>query len=134
MRLIQQQAIMGKLGPELTVVIGEAALRRAVGGAEVMHEQLQWLAEGKRGPYLGQSSGAPAAVGGAHRDGGQILRFAGAAELGVVHLPFPSADLSIVEPADVAIDVAAFEQLKAAALDPSASAQMLRNLAGQAPA
>ena len=60
-----------------------------------------------------------------------ILRFAVAAELGVVHVPFPSADLSIVEPADVAAHVAAFEQMKASALDPSASGQMLSDLAGE---
>jgi transcriptional regulator with XRE-family HTH domain len=134
MRLARQQAIIGTRRPELTVVIGEAALCRTVGGAEVMHEQLHWLAEvGESYPWVTLQVLPLPSV--AHimmvASSLAILRFTGAADLGVVYLPAMSADVCVVEPADVATYIAAFEQVKTAALDPSASAQMLRYFAGE---
>jgi transcriptional regulator with XRE-family HTH domain len=135
MRLARQQAIMSEHRPEITLVIGEAALRRTVGGLKVMQEQLRWLAEvGVACPWVTLRVLPLPSL--AHimmvASSVAILRFAGAAELGAVHLPAMSADVCLVEPADVAAYVAAFEQLRTSALDPSASKQMLRDLAGEA--
>jgi Domain of unknown function (DUF5753) len=134
MRLARQQVIMEERRPELTVIIGEAALRRMVGGAGVMQEQLRWLADvNVTFPWIALQVLPLPSV--AHimmmASSLAILRFAGAADLGVVHLPGMSADVCIVEPVGVATYVAAFEYVKAAALDPSASTRMLRDLAGE---
>ena len=57
-----------------------------------------------------------------------ILRFADAPSLGVVHLPGPSGGILLDSPA-VASHAQAFTLLSASALDPAATAQLLRNLA-----
>jgi transcriptional regulator with XRE-family HTH domain len=136
MRLARQQAIMGERRLELSVIIGEGALRRVVGGEKVMHGQLRWLADvSVRCPWvtlqvLPLLSVAHIVIGTGSL---AVLRFAGATQLGVVHLPAMSADVCLIDPADVATYTAAFAQLKASALDQGASAQLLCGLAGHGP-
>ena len=67
--LARQKTILGEQRPDIHLVIGEAALRQEVGGAEVMNDQLGLLAgvSGDSGDVTVQilpfSSGAHAAAG-----------------------------------------------------------------------
>ncbi|WP_344974762.1 helix-turn-helix domain-containing protein [Salinactinospora qingdaonensis] len=44
-RLARQQRVLDENGPEVCVVLGEAAIRQLVGGRQIMREQLQHLIE-----------------------------------------------------------------------------------------
>jgi Domain of unknown function (DUF5753) len=103
-------------------VIGEAALHQMHGSAEVIRHQLMALAHaGERvviqvlPPGRGAPSGGPAT----------ILRFAAPPGLGSVYLPALSGGICLVSQRDVASYIRAFERLRAAALTPAASAQLI---------
>jgi transcriptional regulator with XRE-family HTH domain len=49
-RMLRQQVLSGPEAPRVHAVIDEAALRRRVGGPDVLHEQLLHLAEASRRP------------------------------------------------------------------------------------
>jgi transcriptional regulator with XRE-family HTH domain len=129
--LTRQQLILAERRPELAVVIGEGALHQVVGGPTVMCAQLARLAE-ITGAYPQITIQLLPFTSGAHPVGGSgplsILRFAGAPNLGVVHLPGPTG-VSLTSPPDVATHAQAFAQLKASALTPAATAQLLRDMA-----
>jgi transcriptional regulator with XRE-family HTH domain len=130
--LTRQQVILVERRPELTVIIGEAALHQVVGEAQVMRTQLARLAEMSRtcpqitiqilpfasGVYPPGSSGPFS-----------ILRFAGAPNLGVVHLVGPSGGICLDGLPDVASHTRAFTQLRVSALTPAATAQLLGDMA-----
>jgi hypothetical protein len=132
--LTRQQVILGERRTELAVVIGEAALHQVVGGTGVMRAQLARLAE-MSGIYsqitiqvLPFAAGAPPAGGNGPLS---ILRFADAQSLGVVHLPGPCGGICLDSPPDVASHARAFTLLKASALTPAATAQLLRDMAAR---
>jgi transcriptional regulator with XRE-family HTH domain len=52
LRLARQGVLHGPEAPRLWAVIDEAALRRPVGGREVMREQLEWLVDATRLPNV----------------------------------------------------------------------------------
>ena len=52
LRLARQEVLEGPESPRLWAVIDEAALRRPVGGREVMREQLEWLVDATRLPNV----------------------------------------------------------------------------------
>jgi len=116
------------------VVIGEAALHQVVGGTGVMHTQLARLAEiGDTCPQitiqvLPFAAGAPPAGG---HGPVSILRFANAQSLGVVHLAGPCGGICLDSPPSVASHARAFTLLKASALIPAATAQLLRDMAAR---
>ena len=130
--LTRQQVILEERRPELAVVIGEATLHQVVGGTAVMRTQLTHLAE-LSGAYsqitiqvLPFAAGAPPAGGNGPLS---ILRFAGPQSLGVVHLPGPYGGICLDSPPDVASHARAFTLLKASALTPRATAQLLSDMA-----
>ena len=125
--------ILEERRPELAVVIGEATLHQVVGGSGVMRAQLTRLVE-MSGAYpqvtiqvLPFATGAPAGGNGPL----SILRFADAQGLGVVHLPSPCCGICLDSPPDVASHTRAFTLLKASALTPAATAQLLREVAAR---
>jgi hypothetical protein len=129
--LTRQQVILEERQPELTVVIGEAALHQVVGGTTVMRAQLTRLAEMTSAypqitiQVLPFASGAPpAGVNGPL----SILRFADAQSLGLVHLPGPCGGICLDTPPDVASHARAFTLLRASALTLAATAQLLRDM------
>jgi hypothetical protein len=131
--LARQQAIHGECGPEIRLIIGEAALHQRVGSPEVMDEQLRLLAQAASDSgtvtvqVLPFDSGAHAAVG----DGSlAILRFAGTPGLGLVHLGGIGGGVCLEDRDDLAAYTRAFEQLRAFALSPAQSALLLRGMAG----
>jgi Domain of unknown function (DUF5753) len=117
--------------PEVVMVIGEAALRQAVGGPDVMHAQLAALADASsRFPEV--SIRVLPFANGAHAAGDTnsftILRYTQAPDIGVVHLPRISGGVFFEDQLDVATWVSAFEQLKMCALSPGMSARLIRDI------
>jgi Domain of unknown function (DUF5753) len=126
--------IVGERQTELAAVIGEAALRQVVGGIGVMRAQLARLAEmsGTHSQITIQvlpfAAGAPPAGANGPLS---ILRFADAQSLGVVHLPGPGGGICLDSPPNVASHARAFSLLRASALTPTATAQLLRDMAAR---
>ena len=133
--LARQRAILKERQPHLAVVIDEAALRRAVGGPEVMRDQLDKLA-GAAGDAQGVTiqvmpftSGVPAmGISGP----ATVLRFTNAPGSGVVYLPLLGhSGACLIERAEVASYSAAFTELTKAALTVPESARLLRRRAAE---
>lgn len=128
---LRQRTALGS-GKELVMVIGEAALRQRVGGANVTRAQLERLAElgGQDGPLAIQvlpfSSGAHA---GAGTGPFTIFRFAQAPGLGIVHVDGVSGGTFLDSPDDLDAHTMAFTRLRASALGPEESAALLRRMA-----
>ena len=131
LKLVRQHAVLHERQPELAVLIGEGALCQMVGGPRVMGNQLQHLAAASNLPQV-TIQVVPFACG-AHPGGSTgpvaILRFADAPSVGVVHLAGLNGGVSLVTPADVSSYTSAFEQLRATALTPIASAQLIQDIA-----
>lgn len=130
----RQRTVLGPGLTQLTVVIGEAALRQQVGGADVMRAQLDKLAR-----LAGE--GAPAAIqvlpfsSGAHAGAGAgpltVFRLAQAPGLGVVHVDGVTGGTFLDSPRDLDEHTTAHARLRASALSPEESAALLWRLAGQ---
>jgi transcriptional regulator with XRE-family HTH domain len=118
--------------PDMTVVIGEGALRQQVGGAKAMRAQLGHLAavsESSGGitiQVLPFASGAHAAAG---TGPAAVLRFSQAPGLGVVQLASLSGGVFLEDELDIAVYVRALMQLRASALPPGESGRLLRAMA-----
>ena len=128
--LIRQEIVLTESRPEVVVVIGEAALRQAVGGYEVMHTQLASLADvSSKFPEVSIRV-LPFACG-AHAAGGMgsftVLRYAHVPDLGVVHLVGIGGTF-LEDQHDIMAYASAFEQLEASALLPDASACLIRQI------
>ena len=126
----RQEVILGGAG-HLAVVIGEAALRQAVGGREVMAKQISRLGE-LAGEYpnitlqvLPFCAGAHAAAGSASLT---VLRFPDTPSLGVVYLEALSGGVYLENQADVAQYIRAFAMLQASALTITETARLLREV------
>lgn len=134
---IDRQALLANEDPPLFVlVLDEAALRRTIGGKQVMHEQIERLLEEVKKPHiqiqiLPFEAGAHASLNGSF----VILDFPPPPE------PFPRAaddrivytdtllgSLYMEQPGEVAAYAAAFEQLRAEALSAERSRQLLRSV------
>ena len=115
-------------GRRLSVILGEGALRQAVGGPGVMAGQISHLVRliddfpGLIVQVLPFSAGAHAAAGSASL---AILRFPDAPSLGVVYLEALSGGVYLEGQEDVARYIRAFALLRAAALSPADSMQLL---------
>jgi hypothetical protein len=132
MTLARQQAIIGDRFTAVSVVIGEGALRRVIGGTGVMRAQFAWLAAVSTTRPWVKIQVMPFDSGG-HGGGGcgpmTILRFPRSPSLGVVHLPGLGGGRCLTGQYDVAGHIRVFTQLQASALSPAKSVQMLRELA-----
>ena len=125
----RRRAILGApAGRRLSVILGEAALRQAVGGPGVMAGQvshLTWLAGRVPGltlQVLPFTAGAHAAAGSASL---AILRFPDAPGMGVVYLEALSGGVYLESQEDVARYIRAFALLRSAALSPAESMRLL---------
>ncbi len=128
----RQRVVLGDRDPSLEFIVTEGALRQAVGGPAVMRSQLARLARLDQahprailrvlpftaGAYAASSAGAMT-----------ILRFAQTPEIGVIHLAGLSGGVSLEGRDDLVRYLRTFAGLRAAALSPSASARLLRELA-----
>jgi transcriptional regulator with XRE-family HTH domain len=142
--LNRQHIVLAGRTPSLSVVVTEGALRQVVGQPRVMREQLGRLADiaeaGAGGDRAGGADQTDAGsrpglrvlpfAAGAHAAAGNgsmtLLRFAETPDIGVVHLAALSGGVSLDGREEVARYLRAFAQLRAAALSPSRSAQLIR--------
>ena len=115
-------------GRRLSVILGEGALRQAVGGPGVMAGQISHLVRliddfpSLTVQVLPFSAGAHAAAGSASL---AILRFPDAPSLGVVYLEALSGGVYLESQEDVARYIRAFALLRAAALSAADSLRLL---------
>jgi hypothetical protein len=123
-----RQAILGrKYPPLLWVVLDEAALRRPVGGCEVMRAQLVRLVEASASPHvvvqvLPFDLGEHAGMAGAR----VIVRLPG--EDDIVYVEGPGSGQFIGTPEHVADCALRFDLLRATALSPDESVALIRRM------
>jgi transcriptional regulator with XRE-family HTH domain len=126
-KAMRRQAVLAQ-GRRLSVILGEGALRQAVGGADVMAGQISHLVRliddypSLVVQVLPFSAGAHAAAGSASL---AILRFPDAPSLGVVYLEALSGGVYLESQEDVARYIRAFALLRAAALSAPDSVRLL---------
>lgn len=124
--LERQTALSTSSPPRLRAVMDEAAVRRVVGGRDVMREQVEHLlriAEGQRVSVQVIPFGAGAHTGMA---GGFVhLEFPDPRDPELVYMDTPAGDLFLESEAETRQFRAAFERLRAVALDPRDSAGLL---------
>jgi len=126
-------AVRAGLAPRVRVVLNEGAVRRLVGGREVMRAQLRQLAaDRERGNVMVQvlpfTAGEHPAMASGPFD---LLVFAAAADRGVVTIENMTSSLSLDSDDDLREYVTAFDYLQAAAQGPRESRDMLITLAEQ---
>lgn len=130
MRLARQTVLERTTPPGLSLVVDEAALRRAVGGAPVLADQVRALAAAAARPHV-EIRVLPFSVG-AHAGADCGFRLLKLAEpfVEVVLLDRPSG-IVVVEAPDSARFGSVYAELKASALDPAESVEMLNVVAAQ---
>lgn len=127
---VRQENVLLASQPEIVVVISEAALQHAVGGNDVMCAQLSALANARtRFPrviihVLPINNAVPTATG---TSAFTILRYA-QVDIGMACLPDISGGVLFEDQLDAAIVTCVFEQLKACALTPETSTQLIRHI------
>ncbi|MFD9125669.1 helix-turn-helix domain-containing protein [Kitasatospora sp. NPDC059571] len=126
-RMRRRQVLAARRSPQLEAVIDEAVLRRPCGGPEVMNGQLEHLIAQAALPgvvvrVVPLGSERPGAEAGAFT----LLGFPGTDLPDVVYLEQFTSALYLDRPAEVAEYAAALERLRAAALSPEASLDLLR--------
>jgi Domain of unknown function (DUF5753) len=128
----ERQATVLTSGGLVTVVLAEAALHQQVGGPDVMTDQLTHLAAMAADianitvqvmPY---SRGAHAVSG---TGPFAIVRLGDVPGLGAVRVPDLSGGYFLTSPADVARHISAFTLLRAEALTPGKSRQLITDIA-----
>ena len=117
---------------ELWAILDEAVIRRPVGGNQVMRRQLKHLLEMAERPgltlqVLPFSCGAHAGHGGAF----SILEFPNRTDAEVVYVESVAGNLYLEKDREVRARVDAFDRLRAAALAPAASVDMIAQLANE---
>lgn len=133
-RLKRQERLSGPDAPKLWVILNEASVRRTVGGRTVMKKQLEQLIALSRSrritlQVLPFSAGAHAAVDGAFH----ILHFPRQAHPSIVYLQFRRGSLYLEEKADIAEYMDIYEHLRAMALSPELSVEIIERIAGEPP-
>jgi transcriptional regulator with XRE-family HTH domain len=145
--LNRQRIVVAGRSPTLDLVVTEGALRQVVGPPWVMREQLARLAAVAETGYADGLAADDAPVtgrcpvslrvlpftAGAHAAAGQgtvtLLRFAEAPDIGIVHLAALSGGVSLEGRDMMTRYLRAFAQLRAASLDSSRSAKLIRAIA-----
>jgi transcriptional regulator with XRE-family HTH domain len=131
-RAARQKRLFADQSPSMRVVLDEAVLRRKVGGAEVMGEQLRHIIEIAKLPHvevrvLPFDVGEHPSIGTAFA----LLRFADASAMNCVYLEHHMGALYLERPADLVRYTAMFEQLVGAALSPDESLHLVTTLASE---
>jgi transcriptional regulator with XRE-family HTH domain len=132
-RLHRQRRLTHEEFPlHLVTIIDEAALRRQVGGAEVMRDQLQHLATVAElstvsVQVLASAAGAHPSMDGAF----VILTFPAKQDPPVLHVAYPNGSLHIEEPEEVAEARLVFDRLRSQALSLSDSVAFIERVADE---
>jgi transcriptional regulator with XRE-family HTH domain len=129
-RMERQKRLTAPDAPDLWVVLNEGVIRRTVGGAKVMREQLQRLADISKLSnvtlqVLTYDAGAHPAMHGAF----WIMQFPEPADPDVVYVEAQTGALYLEMPEDVGRYSLMFDHLRAQALSPEASRDLMAQLA-----
>jgi transcriptional regulator with XRE-family HTH domain len=129
-RLTRQERLTGDESPEYWAVLNEAAIRRVVGGIDVMRDQLNHLAEIAKLPHvsiqvLPFSAGVHPAMDGSF----EILGFPEASDPDVVYLENQISSLYLEEQSEIERYTLMFNHLIAKALDPDESWRLIARAA-----
>ncbi|GGX83336.1 helix-turn-helix domain-containing protein [Streptomyces minutiscleroticus] len=130
-RLRRQERISADENPlRLWTVLDEAALRRVVGGRELMREQLEHLVEQSQLPHVTVQV-IPFEMGAHPGLNGQyaILEFPDAADSSVVYIEGVTSDLYLEKANDVQKYSVMYEHLRAQALNVEQSRQFIADIA-----
>jgi transcriptional regulator with XRE-family HTH domain len=129
LRSNRQERMSGTGAPRLWVVLDEAALRRPVGGREVLNAQLQYLLEVGAQPNV-TIQVLPFDVGGHAALGTSFthLGFPDPDDPEVVYVEVLTGSLYVEKPEEVRQYREKLDHLRALALNPSASAEMISSL------
>ncbi|MGW1024080.1 helix-turn-helix domain-containing protein [Streptomyces sp. NPDC002577] len=127
-RMKRQELLQREEPPHIWAVIDEAALRRLVGGRDVMREQLRHLLSVTELPQvtvqvLPFATGAHAAAVGSF-----VILGGPAAELDVVYVDVLGGGLFMEKPKELERYRLAFQYLRAQALDLESSAELIRRI------
>jgi transcriptional regulator with XRE-family HTH domain len=130
-RMARQELLRQDVPPTLEVILEECTLRRPVGGRNTMREQLRYLLEVDAMPgltlqVLPLSVGAHAAMSGAFT----VYRFAERDDPDVVYLEHGTSDLYLENRDQIERYGTTFERLRAVALSPPKSVQLVNTLVG----
>jgi transcriptional regulator with XRE-family HTH domain len=126
LRMARQQRLADDPPLELWAILDEAVVQRMVGGAAVMRQQLNHLlAEAARPGVTLQvlpfSSGAHAGHGGPF----SILEFPERSDTEVAYVESVAGFIYLERPKEVRVRIEAFDRLRAAALSPAASIDLI---------
>jgi Domain of unknown function (DUF5753) len=128
---MERQALLTKEDPlQLWAIMDEAALRRQVGGAEVMRAQLAAIATAASEPHITVqvipfSAGAHAGMQGSFF----LLDFPNPADPELVFIDCIAGDLLLETEADIRRYSLLFDNLRAVAISPDDSASLISGLA-----
>jgi len=128
---MQRQRILDNVPPiEVWLILDEGAIRRGVGGAASMRQQLEHLAEASRWPnvtlqVLGFESGAHAGMDGPF----SILEFPERTDRDVACIDGSFGMVYLEKDREVRACTEAFDRLRATALSPLASMQLIERVA-----
>jgi transcriptional regulator with XRE-family HTH domain len=130
LRMARQSILTRDQPPVLWAVLDEAVIRRLIGGPEVMRQQLERLSEADALPnvtlqLLPFARGEHAGLGGEFT----LIGFPDPGDLDVVYIEMPSTDLWLEDPASVRQYHHLFDLLRAAALSPAESAELITKAA-----
>jgi transcriptional regulator with XRE-family HTH domain len=130
-RVERQKLLSGDDPPHLWAIINEAAIRRTVGGADLMRAQLEHLVKAAMLPnvtlqVLPFSVGAHPAMGG----GFHVLGF-GPDDSEVVYIEYPTGTIYLEKRPEVERYTLMFDYLRAAALPTEASRELVAHVAGE---
>jgi hypothetical protein len=128
---MERQALLAKEDPvQLWAIVDEAALRREVGGAEVMRQQMARLVAAAGEPHVTVqvvpfSAGAHAGMQGAF----VIMDFPDPADPEIIYVESMAGDLFLEAEADIRRYRLLFDNLRAVALGPDDSSSVIAGLA-----
>ncbi len=131
-RMERQQVLSKETPLTLWAIVDEAALRRAVGGTKVMHRQLVHLADTVKTPNItfqvipfdaGAHPGMPGSF--------VLMDFSDPMDTDLIYIDSMAGDLFLESEIDVRRYSAIFDNLRAVALSPDASATFLAELASR---
>lgn len=125
-RMARQELLAGEDPPHLWLILNEAVLRRVVGGREVMHEQLNRLAEASHLPSVTVQvipfvNGAHAAMDGSFT----VLGFPGDIDPKVAYFEYQTGSLYLEKREEVCRYRLAFDHLRAVAIGVEASRDLI---------
>lgn len=124
-RLNRQKLLARRNRPQLWAILDEAAIRRNVGGPEVMRAQLRHLLQSAQGKTTIQV--VPFGAGAHPGTTGPfiVLAFPGTADVDVAYMETIGGNLWVDKPEEVEQYTTAFDHLRAVALSPDDTRDML---------